>query len=434
MKPSLQDEEDRLTARLVWRIMPLIALAYFVSVIDKSNVGFAKLQMLDDLKMTEAAFGFGASMFFVAMLMFELPSSLFARRFGLPFWTARIMISWGLITLSMIYVSSPSMFYALRFLLGVAEAGLYPAILFYLACWFPHRHKARATGFLTLGSAFGNGLGAAMSGPLLDLDGVGGMAGWQWLFLITGILPLVTAVVVWRLLPNRIEDATFLSQHERNVLRSAVERDMPPLAQGKHFMTLLWDPRACGLAVVFIVILTALFGVIYWLPTLVKAFDVNGTTTGLVSAVPWTLVALALLTIPPLLKTPRQVSLAMAVLAAVGSLLFFAGTIATTQPWLQFLCIAFGTPCISLLITCFWTIPMRRFSGVHAAAALAVISTYGNAGGFFAQNLMPWAARVTGTAAGAMYVPTACLALIATGALASMMRSSARVATQDFSR
>ena len=422
--------EETLMRRLLWRLMPLIALTYFVSVVDKANVGFAKLQMIDDLGMSEAAFGFGASLFFLAMLIFELPSSLLARRFGLRFWVARIMLSWGVITTVLAFTKTPTMFYALRFLLGVSEAGLYAALLYYLSQWFPQSYKARVTGLLTLGSAFGNGFGSLLSGPILGLDGRLGLGGWQWLFLVTGALPLVAAGIIWRWLPSRIDDARFLSAAEREMVRSAVARDEPQsLAVGQHFLSVLWSLRVLGLSVVFVAILTALFGVIYWIPTVAQSFAASSSQIGLLSALPWAMVAFALVVVPPRLQSTRQISIGMACVAALGCVLFL-GSIHGATPVVRFACIVMGTPCISLLITCFWTIPGRYFSGVHAAAALAVISTYGNIGGFFAQNLMPWAASVTGNAVGAMYVPAACLGLIAAGVLVVVVRAPAELPHQ----
>jgi MFS family permease len=415
--------EDALAKRMTRRIMPIVIMIYFVAILDKSNIGFAKLQMIGDLKMTEAMFGLGASLFFVGMLLAEVPSSLMAFRFGVRPWITRIMLTWSVATLLLAFVGSPHALYLLRFLLGLTEAGLYPALLFYLSLWFPTRHLARATGLFTLGSAFGNGVGALASGPLLDLNGVAGLAGWQWLFIVTGILPLFAAVVVWRFLPSRISDARFLNDEEKALLTAAVARDRPAQPP-KPVWTVFWSLRVLAFSAAFIVILTALFGVIYWTPTVVRQFASTGSLNGVLSAAPWLIVGLSLLIIPPRLKTPRSILFAMAAIGLTGATLFLL-SMHFEQPVVRYVCLALGTPCISLSIACFWTWPGRYFSGLHAAAAIAAISTYGNLGGFFAQNLMPWAAGVGGGPAGALAVPAVCLALVGVTALGIALRPAA---------
>jgi MFS family permease len=425
---AAQAPEDAIVRRLLWRLMPLITLVYLTSVIDKANIGFAKLQMIRDLEVSEQAFGFGASLFFVAMLVCEIPSSLMAFRFGLRGWAARIMLTWAACTLLLAATNGPLMLCILRFLLGVAEAGLYPAIVFYISQWFPDRHRAAATGMLTLGSALGNGAAALASGPLLDLDGVLGLAGWQWLFVATGVLPLVAAGVIWRWLPSRIGDARFLTADEKACLQDAVQRDHRAGAPPKLIVSVLWQPAVLFYSAMFIVILTALYGVIYWTPTVVKAFAPSGAAIGVLSAGPWAVVAVMLVTLPRRLKSPAAIAGAMAAFGLGGAALFALG-MSVEQPALRYLGLVLGTPCISLLITCFWTWPSRRYSGVEAAAAFAAISTYGNLGGFLAQNLMPWAARTAGSAAGALAVPAISLAIVGAGALiAWLSMRSGRIA------
>ncbi len=211
MENAAARDERQIIERIIWRIMPLVVLMYLAAIIDRANVGFAKLQMVGDLKMSEAAFGHGSSLFFVGYLLFEIPSTLAVHKFGARIWFARIMMSWGVATVLLAFAFDGVNFAILRILLGIAEAGLYPGAIYYLTLWFPQQYQTRVVGFLTLGSAFGNMFGSLMGGPLLDLNGLFGLAGWQWVFLVTGLPPIVlTGIVLW-FLPNRPADATFLS-------------------------------------------------------------------------------------------------------------------------------------------------------------------------------------------------------------------------------
>jgi MFS family permease len=183
MDRSLTPGQEATMTRIVWRTMPLVMLVYLMAVIDRANVGFAKLQMVKALGMSETTYGFAASLFFVGYLVFEVPSTLALNRYGARVWLARILVSWGAVTVALAFTTSHTMFTVLRFLLGIAEAGAYPGIIFFTTLWFPQAYRARVMAIVTLGSAFGNMFGSLVSGPLLDLNGAFGLAGWQWIFI-----------------------------------------------------------------------------------------------------------------------------------------------------------------------------------------------------------------------------------------------------------
>lgn len=413
--------DAKLIDRAVWRILPLATLCFVAAVVDKSNIGFAKLQMLKSLGMSEAVFALGASLFFVAFILFEIPSALAAHRFGARAWTARIMASWGILTILLAFTASVPVFYGLRFLLGVAEAGLYPALLYYLTLWFPQAHQARVAGFLTLGSALGNGAGALISGPLLDLNGALGLEGWQWIFLVTGMLPLILTGLVLRYMPDRPEHARFLNAAERARLAELVEADKPQATDERHILSSLGDRRVLGFVVVYALLGIALFGVVYWTPTAIRAFGVTGTVNGLLTALPWGVTCVLLLTVPARLKTRGAVLRALIGTGLIGG---FGFAMAATfgAPELRYAALLIGTPCISLSIGLFWTFPVRLFAGVQAAACIAAINVFGNVGGFIAQNLMPAAAHWGGSPGFAMWVPSLCMAAIGIGAAVAAAR------------
>jgi len=395
--------------------MPLTTLCFVAAVIDKSNIGFAKLQMARDLHMSEAVYGLGASLFFAAFLLFELPSALAAHRFGARAWIARIMASWGLTTILLAFATSVTLFYGLRFLLGVAEAGLYPTLIYYLTLWFPQSHQARVAGILTLGSALGNGSGALISGALLDLNGALGFSGWQWIFLVTGILPLILTPLVLLFTPDTPAHARFFSPAERARLAAMVEADKPRESGERHILSSLSDLRVLGYSFVYCLLGVALFGVVYWTPTAIKGFAVTGTMNGLLSAAPWVLACVLLLTVPARLQTRRAVLRALIATAVFGTLCFAVAASFDAPLW-RYAALVAGTPCISLAIGLFWALPVRLFAGARAAAVIAAINVFGSLGGFIAQNLMPAAAGWGSGPAFAMWVPCACLAATAAGA------------------
>lgn len=384
--------------------MPIIIGLYLCAIIDRSNIGFAKLQMLGALHLSEIGFALGSSFFFFSYVLVEIPSALAAYRFGARLWFARIAFTWGLVTVLIAFSNSGYTFYTLRFLLGAAEGGLYPSIIFYLTLWFPERHRARAIGLLTLGSAFGNMLSSLIAGSLLDLHGMANLSGWQWVFIATGIPPILLSVVVLKFLPSVPAEASFLSSNEKTWLAASKTE---PEYHGNPLVA-LFDLKVLWLAFINTLINISLFGVIYWLPTVIHGFGVSGTENGLLNSVAWALAAILLCTLPPRLQTESAIDRAAAIISFVGVCAFAAATMLPSNV-LRFAAMAIGTPCISVLFPIFWFYPSRLFKGSRGAASIAVVNTIGLLGGFIGQNLMPSMAAAIGTPVGAMIVPAVCL-------------------------
>lgn len=409
--------DERLIRRVWWRIMPLILITYLVSVIDKMNVSFAKLQMVHQIGMTETAYGLASSLFFIGYLVFEIPSALGVHRFGAPKWFFRIVLSWGIATLLIAYISSGSAFAALRFLVGAAEAGLYPGIVYYLSVWFPRRYQVRAIALLTLGSALGNMLGSAFGGLLLSLDGVWHHAGWQWVFIVTGLLALALAPIVLFCLPRSVETASFLEPQERSQLARMVADEAPATHHEGSVWTVLCDRKVQAFALGYTCLLTSLYGLIYWLPTVIKGFGVSSSLNGLLTMIPWALTGALLLIVPRTLKNENQVRIAAVIIGMVGCVAFVTSLL-VSDPAARYVALVVGTPCTSLLLPCFWSLPSKYFSGRRAATSLAAISSIGNLGGFLAQNAMPRIDKAFGHPGDAMLLPALCLLLLACTALA----------------
>nr|WP_028207171.1 MFS transporter [Paraburkholderia nodosa] len=415
-------EERDVMSKIARRLMPILVVMFLISFIDRQNVGFAKLQMVHSLNMTETAFGLASSLFFIGYLLFEVPSTLALHRFGARVWLARIMLTWGVITVLMGFTTSMKVFCGLRLALGVAEAGFYPGVIYYLTLWFPQSYRARVLGIFTLGSALANMLGSLVGGWLLSLNGVWGLAGWQWVFIATGLPAVLVGIAVFRLLPASYQEARFLNEREKQIVAAAHEREKPEHAEHAQPWKALLDPRVMLFAATYMLMSTSLYGVTYWLPTLVKSFGVSSSVNGLLSMLPWALAVLLLLWLPSKLRRAKSILRAMAIVAALGTLGFLLSLLLPSTP-LRFIALVFGGACIPLLYPCFWSMPPRYFTGARAAASVAAINSIGNLGGFFGQNLMPLAGKLTGTAFGPMIVPIVCLAVLGLGVLVAWGRS-----------
>lgn len=417
---EMANDERQVMAKMTRQLLPILVLMFLIAFIDRQNVGFAKLQMRHDLGMTEAAYGLASSLFFIGYLLFEVPSTLALHKFGARRWLARIMLTWGAVTIAMAFTRSMPVFSALRFALGVAEAGFYPGVIYYLTLWFPQSYRTRVLGVFTLGSSLANMLGSLIGGALLGMNGIAQLAGWQWVFVATGLPAVLVAVAALRLLPASIEDARFLSEEQKRIARAALAREQPREATSGHPWMAFFDWRVLLFAATYILMSTSLYGVTYWLPTLVKSFGVTDVANGMLNMLPWACATLLLLWLPGRLRRSGEVVTAMGLIAVVGAL-GFAGSFLLPSTGSRFAALVLGGMCIPLLYPCFWSLPPRFFAGARAAASVAAINSIGNLGGFFSQNLMPYVAKTIGTASAPMLVPIVCLATLCIGALAVRM-------------
>jgi len=422
----MDGREDRAIRKAAWRLLPLLILLYLVAYIDRQNVSFAKLQMLDSLGLTEVAYGLGASLFFIGYLIFEVPSNMALHRLGARRWIARIMLTWGLVTITLAWTRSATMFYILRFLLGAAEAGLYPGIIYYMTLWFPARYRVQVVGYFTLGSSLGNMIGALVNGCLLDMGGTFGLAGWQWVFLATGIPPVILTFVTLRFLPDSPHQARFLDPAERAAIVAAVARDTPKTARHGNPLAVLLQGRIFVLAFFYMMISIAIYGIGYWLPTVVQGFGVSSSVNGMLNMIPWFLTSLVLLWLPGRLRTPTAILRCVGLAVVLGVLCFCIGTFAAS-PAVELAALTIGAPCLYVMIPCFWSVPPRLLAGAEAAAGIAAINALANIGGFIGQNIMPWVKATTGNVTAPMLVPAGCLLMLGLGAIVAwrMMGSQA---------
>lgn len=403
--------EKSLIAKITWRLMPFLGLLYLIAYIDRQNVSYAKLQMVDALGLSEYAYGLGASLFFVGYFLFEVPSNLFLNRFGARVWFTRIMVTWGLITIALAFTQSPTMFYILRFLLGVAEAGFFPGVLYLLTLWFPKDYRGRMVGLFMIFSAFANALGAPLGGMLLDLDGVLGLAGWEWVFLATGVPAVIAGIATFLYLDDTPQSAKFLTDAEKQWLADRLAQENAGMDEhADNGFKALINPRVLLMSLCYIGFPLAAYGLSYWLPTIVQGFGVSNTMNGVINIIPWLIVALALWIIPSAAdktenKTPYIVGPAF-----IGAICLALSAV-ISAPILQFALLCIAAAGIFAGQPVFWSLPGRFLKGAGAAAGIAAINSVGNLGGFIAQNVVPWIKDSTGSTIAPMFFLSVCLAL-----------------------
>ena len=365
--------EERAFRKATRRLIPFLFLIYVVAYLDRVNVSFAQLQLEDDLGFSDTIFGIGAGIFSLGYVIFGVPSNLALQRFGARRWLAGIMVVWGVISASMMFIDGAASFYALRFLLGAAEAGFFPGIILFLTWWFPERERTRVIAlFLTAVSA-AYVAGGPLSGGLLELDGFLGLDGWQWLFLVEGIPAIVLGFVTLRYLDERPGDADWLEPDEREYLAAEVAREAPAIPG--RVRDALWSGRVWALGLVYFVLLAAGFGLTFFVPDLVQ--DRTGFSdfeVGVLSAIPYGFATAAMI-----IAARRGTGLAVPVLVGAAGT---AGTAYAQSPVLLTVTITVAAVGILSALPRFWAFPTAFLSGSAAAAGIALVAAVGNLGGF----------------------------------------------------
>ncbi|MBN8950695.1 MULTISPECIES: MFS transporter [unclassified Rhizobium] len=405
--------EKDLVAKITWRLMPWLGLLYLIAYIDRQNVSFAKLQMVDALGLSEYAYGLGASLFFIGYFIFEVPSNLLLTRFGASKWFARILVSWGIVTIALAFTANATMFYILRFLLGACEAGFFPGVLYLLTLWYPSEHRGKMVGLFMIFSAVANAVGAPLGGTLLNLDGILGFAGWEWVFLATGVPAVLAGIATLFLLPDRPEQAAFLDNTEKAWLAQRLaSEDVGIDSHSGNPLAALLDARVLLMSVCFIGFPLSAYGLSYWLPTIVKSFGFDNLSNGFLNIIPWVLVAIGLYVVPTAAARSRSQTPYIVGPALVGIVCLVASAILTNHT-LQFAFLCVAAAGIFAGQPVFWNLPSKFLKGAGAAAGLAAINSVGNLGGFIAQNVVPWIRDATGSATAPMFFLAFCLAITA---------------------
>ncbi len=364
-------------ARMIW----FLVLLYFFAVLDRVNVGFAALSMNRELGLTSEMFGIGATMFLVGYLLFELPNNLLLVRFGGRRTLARIAVGWGLATLLMVGVGSPRSFYALRFLVGVAEAGCLSSILFLLTLWFPHSHRGRYNALFMLSIPLTNALSAPISSALLGLDGQFGLAGWKWLFLVEGTASIVLGVTAWFYLTDRPSEARWLSPAERSALQSRLDAERPLIGEPRRqgLVVALTNPLVLMLAVAYTGLNMQLNTAAFWLPQIFRSLRLSNWEVAICTAVPFAMGGFAMFVWGKHSDRSGERVLHVIGAALVAGLGWGAAAFAGSAP-VMVVCLSVATMGFFSATVVFWTLPSRLLGGASAASAIGLISATGGLG------------------------------------------------------
>jgi ACS family tartrate transporter-like MFS transporter len=399
--PAQIDPLERETIRRVaWRLMPLLMLGYFCAYLDRVNVGFAGLTMNKALGFSAAAFGFGSGVFFVGYFLAEIPSNLALNRIGARRWIARILFTWGIISGLTAAVWSEWSFYGVRFLLGLAEAGFYPGIILYMTWWFPSYYRSRMMGIFQSASVISLIIGPIVSSQLLGLDGFMGLAGWQWLFVLEALPPIIMCVVILIWLTDHPREAHWLRPEQRQWLESRIESERTQKESIKRFELgeAMRNPRVWWLTLVYFGQNVSNYGLLIFLPQIVKAFGVSTTMTGVISAIPFVFAAFAMIYwgYHSDLNGERIKHVAGACLVCAAGL-GVCILIGISHPVIIMIALIIGVMGQQSIAPTFWSLPTAMLSGAAAAGGIALINSVGNLGGFLGPYMFGLVKDATGS-------------------------------------
>jgi MFS family permease len=396
-------EVRSLHSKLDWRILPFLLISYTFANLDKINVGFAKLQMQSDLRFSDAVYGLGAGIFFLGYVLFEIPSNLLLPRIGARKTISRVMILWGLVSASMMFVHNDTSFYITRFLLGVFEAGFAPGMIFYLTYWYGPKRMAQVTAIVMLAGPIAGIVGSPASTWLMThLNGGAGLAGWQWMFLLEGLPCVALGLLSLVVLSDRPSDAKWLSVEEKRLLESEL---VSPSQQHHAFSAVVRDPRIYLMAASYFCIICGIYTTSFWLPAILKSDGVSDTMQiGYYSMIPYAVTALAMILIARQSDRVGERRFHSAVPAILGAIALAAATMSGGHLALSLTFMSLATAMIWCAYTVFWAIPSQYLNGTAAAGGIALINTIGSFGGFFSPTIIGWAHTATGSLEAGLYV------------------------------
>jgi D-galactonate transporter len=401
--------EAKTYAKVSRRLIPFLMLCYLGAYLDRVNVGFAKLQMLNDLRFSETIYGMGAGIFFLGYFLFEVPSNLILHRVGARRWLARIMLTWAVISASFVFVRSPTAFYVLRFLLGVAEAGFAPGVILYLTYWFPSERRAKALSIFFMAIPLAGIVGGPLSGAIMhSLHGAMQMAGWKWLFLLEAVPSLVLGVAILLYLDDGIRQAKWLTDSEKTLLERNVAADARHQVAHVSIRAFIGDRRLWLMAAIYFCVVLGQYGLTFWLPTIIrKAGVADPLWVGIFTAIPYlcAIVALPLIGMSADRRRERRLHLAIPMLVAAAG---FATLPLLGGVGASIVCLSIASAGILASSAQFWSLPTAVLGGMSAAAGIAAVNCFANLAGFFSPAIVGWLNDFTGkSTAGLIFISLA---------------------------
>jgi sugar phosphate permease len=394
------------------RIVPFLFLCYILAYLDRVNVGFAKLQMLKALNLSDAAFATGAGIFFIGYFFFEVPSNVALKKFGARKWIARIMVSWGIVSGCMIFVTNAFNFNALRFLLGIAEAGFFPGVIFYLTLWYPSRMRATRTAWFVSAIAVSGVIGNPISGFIMDkMSGLHGVAGWQWLFISEAIPSILVGIWVIFFLDSSINEAKWLTQEEKDILAKNLAAEETKKAEHR-LADAFKSPTVWVLCVIYFTLMIGLYGIAFWLPTIVKAFGVKGyLDVGLITAIPYGVAVIGMMILSHHSDKTGERRLHYVCNTLAGAAGLVLSGVYASNPYLAITFLSIGTLGVIGSMPLFWPLPSAFLTGTAAAAGIGWVNSVGNLGGYIGPNVPVWAKAFSADKSAALYIIAGVLVL-----------------------
>jgi D-galactonate transporter len=411
--------EDATYRKVSWRLIPLLLICYIVAYLDRVNVGFAKLQMLNDLGFSELVYATGAGIFFIGYFIFEVPSNVILHRVGARVWISRIMITWGLLSAGMMFVTTPTSFYVLRFLLGVAEAGFFPGIILYLTYWYPSNRRGHITSLFMTGIPMSGVIGGPLSGGIMTLfDGYNGWAGWQWMFLLEGLPAVALGIIVFLFLDDRVSNAKWLSEEERALLAKNIAAEASE-KQEESILKIFSSGRVWLLAAIYFSFVMGIYGVSFWLPTIISAMGIaDPLEVGMMSAIPYGFAVVAMVMVGRSADLRRERRWHVAIPAMLGAVGLIFSVIWADNTFLAMAALTLATSGILCTLPLFWSLPTAFLAGTGAAAGIAMINSLGNLSGFISPYAVGWLKEVTASTNAGMYLLSGVLVV---GALLTLL-------------
>ena len=388
-----------------WRLIPFLLICYVVAYLDRVNVGFAKLQMLQDLKFSDTVYGLGAGIFFIGYFLFEVPSNVILHRVGARVWIARIMVTWGVISAGMMFVESVTSFYVMRFLLGVAEAGFFPGIILYLTYWYPAARRARMTALFMSAIALSGVIGGPLSGWIMQsFAGMGGLKGWQWLFVLEGLPSVAVGIATLFYLDDSIDGAKWLTSPEKELLKRNISLDNAS-KQHLSISAVFKDGRVWLLGLIYFSFVMGLYGVSFWLPTIIKATGVKDAfQIGMLTAIPYGSAVVAMIFVSRSADRTGERRWHIAVPALLGAVGLILSVTWGQNTVLAMTALTLATMGILTTLPLFWSLPTSFLAGAGAAAGIALINSVGNLAGFVSPFAVGWLKDMTQSTNAGMYL------------------------------